>query len=151
MIALEKVWMLVFLYFSPVCFYLLWLPVKNWIPQTLQPENSEKHTHTLPFFIYKFLVQKIFNALIMMIFPSLCFFPQQTILLTLLLLHFFSTHTNSHCNSLAVSILKQRLAVLTTPQEKHLHSSQLKCLLYITEKVVHYIIYVLLSVSPGIH
>lgn len=117
----------------------------------MQPENSE-NTHT-SFLNIPVLSPEDFKCfeLILLIYPPLCFFPQQTILLTLLLLVFFSTHTNSHYNSLAVSILKERLAVPTTPQEKHLHSSQLKCLLYTTEKVVYYIIYVPLLVSAGLY
>lgn len=119
MIALEKVWMLLFLYFSPCMFLAAMTASKKPDPTkfaTWKLKKNHTHRHRLHFFTYKFLVLKIFNALMIMIFPSLWCFPQQTTVLTvLLLLHFFSTYTNSYCNSLAVGILKERLAVPTTP------------------------------------
>lgn len=107
--------------------------------------------HTLPFLTYQFLSWGFLMVWLKNTdLPSSLLLPT-AILLTLLLLVFFSTHTSSHYNSPAVSILKERLAVPATPQEKHLHSSQLKCLLYTAEKVVRYIIYIPLLVSAGHH
>lgn len=80
--------------------------------------------------------------LIILIYPPPYFFPQQTILPTLLLVVLFSKDTNSLYNSLAVSILKERLAVPTVSQQNRSPFSQLKCLLYSTKKMVHCILLV---------